>query len=183
MYRCVNLNRGAPLHAITRHLELYRNENPIISFIVSDHSPCTPQLKEIDSGDLEKAWGGISALQFGLPLIWTEAKKQGFDLVDISRLMSLETAKFAGLEKRKGQIAVGYDADLLIFDEKKHFEISNDMIKHRHKITPYVGREVLGVVKRTYVRGHLVFDDAYANNKQFINNPIGKPILKHELKT
>ena len=154
----------------------------IISFIVSDHSPCTPQLKEIDSGDLEKAWGGISALQFGLPLIWTEAKKQGFDLVEISKLMSLETAKFAGLDKRKGQIAIGYDADLLVFDENSLFEISNDMIKHRHKITPYVGRKVLGVVKQTFVRGHLVFDDAYANNKQFINTPIGKPLLKHELK-
>jgi len=151
----------------------------VISFIVSDHSPCTPQLKEIDSGDLEKAWGGISALQFGLPLIWTEAKRQGFELVEVARLMSLETAKFAGLDKRKGQIAVGYDADLLIFDENSHFEISSDMIKHRHKITPYVGRNVLGIVKRTYVRGHLVFDNA--NNKQFINTPIGKPLLKHDL--
>ncbi len=153
----------------------------VISFIVSDHSPCTPQLKEIDSGDLEKAWGGISALQFGLPLIWTEAKKQGFDLTEISKLMSLETAKFAGLDKIKGQIAIGYDADLLVFDENDHFEISSDMIKHRHKITPYIGRQVLGVVKRTYVRGHLVFNDDQINEDQFSNAPIGQPLLRHEL--
>ena len=148
----------------------------VISFIVSDHSPCTPKLKEIDSGDLEKAWGGISALQFGLPLIWTEAKKQGLSLVDISRLMSFETTKFAGLDKRKGQIAIGYDADLLVFDENEEFEITNAMIKHRHKITPYVGRKVSGVIKRTYVRGHRVFND-----DKFVNAPIGLPLLKHEI--
>lgn len=145
----------------------------IISFIVSDHSPCTPQLKEIDSGDLEKAWGGISALQFGLPLIWTEAKRQGLALVDIARLMSFETAKFAGLDDRKGQITVGYDADLVVFDENENFQISNEIIKHRHKITPYVGREVSGKIKTTYVRGHKVFD-----NDNFLNNPVGRPLLR-----
>jgi len=145
----------------------------VISFIVSDHSPCTPQLKHIDSGDIEKAWGGISALQFGLPLIWTEAKKQGFTLVDVSRLMSSETAKFAGLDKIKGQIKVGNHADFIVFDETQSFTISNQMIKHRHKITPYIGREVTGVIKQTYVRGKLVY-----SNDQFIETPIGKPLLK-----
>ena len=149
----------------------------VISFIVSDHSPCTPQLKEIDSGDLEKAWGGISALQFGLPLIWTEAKKHGFELVDIARLMSFETAKFAGLDDKKGQIRVGHDADLLVFDDKKNFEISNDMIKHRHKITPYVGRKVFGNIERTYVRGFKIFE-----NNEFLGVPKGLPVLKQDLK-
>jgi allantoinase len=174
-----------PIREEANRQNLWRAINEgIISFIVSDHSPCTPQLKEIDSGDLEKAWGGISALQFGLPLIWTEARKQGFELVDISRLISLETAKFAGLDKIKGQIAVGHDADFLVFDEKSHFEISSDMIKHRHKITPYVGRTVFGVVKQTYVRGQKVFDtdvDTGADKGQFINLPIGRPLLRHEV--
>jgi len=145
----------------------------VLDFIVSDHSPCTPQLKEIDSGDLEKAWGGISALQFGLPLIWTEAKKHNFDLSDIARLMSYETAKFAGLDTRKGQIAVGFDADLVVFDENKQFQISTDMIKHRHKITPYIGRTVTGEIKTTYLRGYKVFD-----NNQFIDSPKGRALLK-----
>jgi len=148
-------------------------EDSIISFIVSDHSPCTPQLKHIDSGDIEKAWGGISALQFGLSLIWTEAKKQDFTLVDISRLMSTETAKFAGLDKVKGCIKVGHHADFVVFDENLSFTISNQMIKHRHKITPYVDREVIGTIMQTYVRGHLVY-----SNDQFIDIPIGKPLLK-----
>ncbi len=145
----------------------------IISFIVSDHSPCTPQLKHIDTGDIEKAWGGISALQFGLPLIWTEAKKREFSLIDISRLMSFETAKFAGLDKIKGQIAVGYHADFVVFDDKASFIIDNDMIKHRHKITPYIGRKVSGKIKQTFVRGHLVYCD-----DQFMNTAIGMPLLK-----
>lgn len=147
-----------------------------ISFIVSDHSPCTPQLKYIDTGDIEKAWGGISALQFGLPLIWTEAKERGFSLVDIARLMSFKTARFAGLDRCKGQISVGYHADFAIFDETKSFVISNDMIKHKHKITPYVGREVLGEIQQTYVRGKLVYSD-----DTFMNTPQGKVLLKHSV--
>jgi allantoinase len=148
-------------------------EDGRISFIVSDHSPCTPQLKCVDSGDVEKAWGGISALQFGLPLIWTEAKTRGLSLVEINRLMSLETAKFAGLSQTKGQISAGFDADLLVFDDGKEYEISNEMIKHRHKITPYAGKKVSGEVQRTYVRGQLVYCD-----DQFQHQPIGQPILK-----
>ena len=146
-----------------------------ISFIVSDHSPCTPQLKHIDTGDIEKAWGGISALQFGLPLIWTEAKNRGFSLVDIARLMSHETAKFAGLDHYKGQIKVGYHADFAIFDESKVFTITNEMIKHKHKITPYVGREVTGEIKQTYVRGQLVYSD-----DSFVSTPKGQVLLKQK---
>jgi len=145
----------------------------VIGFIVSDHSPCTPQLKEIESGDIEKAWGGISALQFSLPLIWTEAKQQGINIAEISRLMSLETSKFAGLDKVKGRIAEGYHADLLIFDDNKEQIISNDMIKHKHKITPYVGRKIFGQIKRTLVRGKAVYD-----GRKFLGQPIGVPLLK-----
>ncbi len=149
----------------------------LISFIVSDHSPCTPQLKHIDSGDIEKAWGGISALQFGLPLIWTEAKARGFNLAQISRLMSFETAKFAGLDSIKGEIAVGKDADFLVFDDSQSYRISNDMIKHRHKITPYEGKKVTGQIERTYVRAQLVYSQS-----GFGERPIGKPLLKGQLR-
>ncbi len=68
----------------------------VIQFVVSDHSPCTPQLKHLDSGDLEKAWGGISSLQFGLPLIWTEASQRGFSMPDIVDWMATRPARFAG---------------------------------------------------------------------------------------
>lgn len=147
-----------------------------LDFIVSDHSPCTPELKHIDTGDIEKAWGGISALQFGLSLIWTEAKERGFNLVDITRLMSTETAKFAGLDSVKGAIKIGGHADFLVFDPNAEFTITNEMIKHRHHITPYAGRVVTGQVQHTFVRGHHVYQQ-----DQFINAPIGKPLLKGQL--
>ena len=148
-------------------------KDDVISFIVSDHSPCTPQLKHIESCDLEKAWGGISALQFGLPLIWTAAKQRGFSLVDISRLMSFETAEFAGLSKIKGQIVPGRHADLCVFDDECEYQINTAMIKHKHKITPYVGKTVCGKVLQTYLRGKLVYCD-----DEFIDLPQGKPLLK-----
>ena len=147
-----------------------------LDFIVSDHSPCTPELKHIDTGDIEKAWGGISALQFGISLIWTEAKERGFSLVDIARLMSTETAKFAGLDTIKGAIKVGNHADFLVFDPNVEFTITNEMIKHRHNITPYAGRKVFGQVQHTYVRGHHVYQQ-----DEFIHSPKGKPLLKGKL--
>ena len=147
-----------------------------ISFIVSDHSPCTPQLKHIDSGDVEKAWGGISALQFGLPLIWTEARRRGFTLVEIARWMCEQTAIFGGLDKRKGKIAVGMDADFVVFDDETEITISNDMIKHRHKITPYEGKQVCGVINATYLRGQKIYAD-----DQYGDQPLGQPLLKHQL--
>jgi allantoinase len=145
----------------------------LISFIVSDHSPCTPQLKNIDSGDIEHAWGGISSLQFGLSLIWTEAKPRGFSLVDIARLMAQAPAEFAGLASIKGQIAVGMDADFCVFDATASYQISTEQIKYKHKISPYVGRTVQGVVQATYVRGQLVYQA-----DKFSPQPFGKPLLK-----
>jgi allantoinase len=147
-----------------------------LDFIVSDHSPCTPELKHIDTGDIEKAWGGISALQFGISLIWTEAKERGFSLVDIARLMSTETAKFAGLDSVKGEIKIGNHADFLVFDPNAEFTITNEMIKHRHHITPYAGRKVTGQVQHTFVRGHHVYQQ-----DEFINAPVGRPLLKGRL--
>ena len=147
-----------------------------LDFIVSDHSPCTPELKHIDTGDIAKAWGGISALQFGISLIWTEAKERGFTLVDIARLMSEQTAKFAGLDSIKGAIKVGHHADFLVFDPNQSYTITNEMIKHKHHITPYAGRTVYGQVQHTFVRGHHVYQ-----HDQFINAPVGKPLLKGQL--
>ena len=145
----------------------------LIDFIVSDHSPCTPTLKHIDSGDLENAWGGISALQFGLPLIWTEAKQRGLDLTDLANLMAEKTADFAGLGDTKGKIAPGYQADFLVFDDQLAYQIDTSMIKHRHKITPYETKTVYGRILKTVVRGRTVFD-----NEEFIGQPIGQALLK-----
>ena len=148
----------------------------VIDFIVSDHSPCTPQLKHIDSGDIERAWGGISSLQFGLSIIWTEAKRRNLPLEQVVTWMATNPARFAGLSHLKGQIAVGHDADLVVFDDGADYVITPDMIKYRHKVTPYEGRRVSGVVQRTLVRGFTVFA-----NGNMVAKPIGNIILnKHE---
>lgn len=146
----------------------------VIQFVVSDHSPCTPQLKHLDSGDLERAWGGISSLQFGLSLIWTEALARGFSLEEVVHWMAERPAQFAGIGERKGRIAPGYDADLLVFDDAGEYTITPDIIKYRHKITPYEGRVVRGVVERTYVRGHCVFEEG-----DIIGSAHGRPLFRH----
>jgi len=148
-------------------------ENETIDFVVSDHSPCTPALKLMDTGDLEKAWGGISSLQFGLPLMWTEFKARGMDIPKLFRMMSEKTSSFLRLETKKGKIQVGMDADFVIFNPDEEFEIKRDLIYHKHKITPYEGRKVFGKVYKTYLRGEKVYD-----NNQFLEKPFGKTLLK-----
>lgn len=131
----------------------------IIDFIVSDHSPSPPELKLLKDGDFQKAWGGIASLQFGLPAVWTEAKKFDFHMEDISRWMSSEPAKFLGLDNLKGSIAPGYDADLVVWDPDASFTVARSAIFHRHKITPYEGKTLFGKVEKTYLRGRQVFED------------------------
>src|SRR6185369_9782096 len=125
---------------------------------VSDHSPCTPELKRLGEGNFAHAWGGISSLQFALPIVWTEGRKRGVKLERISSLMSEGPARLAGIEQRKGKLAAGYDADLVVFDPHASFRVEPSMIEHRHKVTPYAGHELFGVVKATYVRGMLAGD-------------------------
>jgi allantoinase len=129
-----------------------------IDMVVSDHSPCTPALKLQEEGDFMAAWGGIAALQFGLPVMWTNLRDRGFDLADLTRLMSAETATLAGLEHRKGKLAAGYDADIVVWDPEREFKVVPAIIRHRHKLTPYSGMELRGVVEMTYVSGKKVYE-------------------------
>ncbi|ROS05638.1 allantoinase [Sinobacterium caligoides] len=148
-------------------------EDGTISKVVSDHSPCTPQLKHIDSGDLEAAWGGISALQFGLPLIWSEGRTRGFSLVDIARLMCSKPAEFASMGHLKGSIEVGKLADFCVFDDTAAYVISTEMIKHKHKISPYVGTAVRGSIIETWLRGECIYRD-----DNYLGEASGQHLLK-----
>jgi allantoinase len=128
-----------------------------IDMVVSDHSPCTPALKCQDSGDFMAAWGGVASLQFGLSATWTGARARGMTLTELVRWMCERPAKLAGLWGRKGAIAPGYDADLVLFRPEASFMVEPEMIQHRHKLTPYVGRKLIGVVERTILRGETVY--------------------------
>jgi allantoinase len=130
----------------------------VIDFITTDHSPAPPAIKELESGNLMKAWGGIAGLQFLLPVTWTAAKRRGFTLKNLVNWLAEAPAVFAGFGDRKGKIAPGYDADLVVWHPEKNFTVEEEMIQFRHKITPYMGLELQGVVERTYVRGVKVFE-------------------------
>ena len=142
-----------------------------IDMIVSDHSPCTPALKLQEQGNFLEAWGGISALQFGLPVMWTNLKSRGFGLTDLKRLMSKAPAKLAGLEARKGKLTPGFDADIVIWNPEEGFTVVPELIYHRHKLTPYEGMELLGKVETTFVGGRRVYERG-----QFTGSALGKLI-------
>jgi allantoinase len=147
-----------------------------IDFVVSDHSPCTPELKLMKEGDFDKAWGGIASLQFGLPAVWTFAKEKGHSLEEVVTWMSEKTAKFAGLYGTKGKIAPGFDADIVMLDPEASFVVEKKNVHHRHKETPHEGRTFKGVVSRTYVRGVKVYDQGI-----FTNEGHGRKLLEGRL--
>ncbi len=124
----------------------------LIDVVVSDHSPCPPSMKQLESGDFGAAWGGISSLQLGLPAVWTQARQRGHGLADVARWMAAGPAALAGLP-HKGVIAPGYDADLVAFDDEASFTVDPARLRHRHPVTPYAGRALTGVVRRTWLRG------------------------------
>ncbi|MGZ4549431.1 MAG: allantoinase AllB [Blastococcus sp.] len=121
-----------------------------IDQVVSDHSPCTPDLKLLEAGDFGQAWGGIASLQVALPVVWTGARARGLGLEHVVRWMAEAPARLAGLQG-KGAIAVGRDADLVAFAPDERWTVG--ALHHRNPVTPYAGRELLGAVRRTWLRG------------------------------
>jgi allantoinase len=143
-----------------------------IDLIASDHSPCRPEMKRLETGDFGAAWGGIASLQLCLSAIWSEARARGFSLADVVRWMSAAPAALTRLNGAKGAIAVGRDADLVVFDPSSQWTVSGDALFHRHKLTPYEKMEVAGIVRATYVRGRMVYGEG-----RLVGPPVGQTLF------
>ena len=154
-YKCTPPIRDEGNRAVLRSAV----EIGLIDTIGSDHSPCSPELKELLSGDFSKAWGGIASLQLTLPIMATVAKEENWSLEKLVSLLSHRPVEIFGLGETKGCIAAGYDADIVVWDPSAAFIVSGDELEHRHPITPYEDRELSGCVQRTYVGGEVVFEN------------------------
>jgi allantoinase len=159
-YKC-----APPIRESDNRLRLWAGlEDRLIDCVVSDHSPCPPGMKAQPVGDFFKAWGGIASLELSLSALWTAARERGHSVARIAQWMSSTPARIAGLDRpnhrggRKGAIAPGYDADLVVWNPESSFRVNPDSLRQRHKLTPYEGRLLDGVVEVTYVRGAKVFD-------------------------
>lgn len=144
----------------------------VLDFIASDHSPAPPAVKELESGNLQKAWGGIAGLQFLLPASWTALKS----IMTVEAFISLLTeapAKFLGVHNRKGHLQTGYDADITVWNEEEIFEVTTENILHRHKISPYVGERLTGTIRHTFVNGEVVY-----TNTNIVQKNKGKWLLR-----
>lgn len=127
--------------------------------IVSDHSPCTAALKGLEAGDFLTAWGGIAGLQLSLSVAWSNARRRGHGLDQLVAWMCRSTAVLAGLEGKKGALAPGFDADIVVFDPDAIARVRADDLYHRNAVTPYDGAELTGVVVQTILRGVPVFEN------------------------
>jgi len=159
-------------------------EEGVIKTVVSDHSPCTPDLKilpshipghisqpkdtakslqlETDRGDFFSAWGGISSVGLGLPILWTEMSRRSLidtdaAITEVVKWCCANTALQVGLEKQKGDLAVGFDADICVFDDTKEWIVEASTMLFRNKCSPYQGKTMKGQVKETWLRGQQVF--------------------------
>jgi allantoinase len=129
-----------------------------LDMIVSDHSPCPPILKRKDAGDFFVAWGGIASLQLGASAVWTRMRERSLPIERLAEWMSAAPARLAGVDRVKGRIAPGYDADLVLFDPEREWTVEANALLHRHRVTPYLGERLRGSVESTYVRGLIAYD-------------------------
>jgi allantoinase len=131
----------------------------VIDMVVTDHSPCPPEMKKMDEGLFNTAWGGIASLSLALPVMWTDCVKREFSLVDLCGWMCTAPAALAGLSGRVGALEAGCDANFVVFDDRGGFAVKPEDLYYRHKISPYMGERLRGAVKATYLRGERVFED------------------------
>lgn len=170
--------------------ELLREDDSVIKTVVSDHSPCTPDLKLLplnvatdgesdhdgEKGDFFAAWGGVSSVGLGLSILWTEGQQRGLTIENIVKWCCKNTAKQVGLDHRKGDLRVGFDADIAVFDEDGIFKVEHSTMLFRNKCSPYQGKSLRGVVTDTWLRGRKIFSSVDGFNAK--EGPVGRLLLE-----
>lgn len=135
----------------------------VLDFITTDHSPAPPNIKEMETGNLKKAWGGIAGIQFLLTGSWTALK----DTMTLEQFIPLVTSNPASFIKaaKKGEIKVGYDADIVIWNPDETVLVKETDIFFRYKISPYIAQDLNGNVLETIVNGSTVYHNKSIENK------------------
>ena len=152
----------------------------LIDLIATDHSPCPPEMKRLiptqlgeEPGRFDEAWGGIASLSTALSIIWTEAHTRGFTLSHIAQWLSLAPAKLAGIATQVGSIEPGKHANLVVFDPDASFTVTPEALHYRHKLSPYMGETLQGLVRSTWLRGNRVFNRT-GTGDTFLTTPRGR---------
>jgi allantoinase len=130
-----------------------------LDMVVTDHSPCPPALKRRENGDFFAAWGGIASLELSMPAVWTQMRARALPIDRLLPWMCEGPARLAGLNRIKGRLATGYQADFALVDPDATFEVTAQSLHQRHSLTPYIGRTLHGRVHATYLRGRLIYAD------------------------
>jgi allantoinase len=167
------LKCAPPIRSKENQRELWQAlQEGVIDMIVTDHSPCPPEMKQEETGRFDEAWGGIASLSLALPIIYTDCMQRGFNLEQIVRWMSSAPASLAGIADLAGSLEAGRDASFVIFDTEARFTVTPDRLHYRHRISPYLNETLHGVVKATYLRGEAVYRDG-----SFAASPRGRAIV------
>jgi allantoinase len=152
-YKCAPpIRSGANREALWKALE-----QGLIDMVTTDHSPCPPAMKRRDEGRWDLAWGGIGSLGLALPVMWTAMCKRGVKPERVGEWMAAAPARLAGLKGRKGTLAAGADADLVVFNPDESWIVTPADLHFRHKLSPYLNAQLRGRVEETWLRGEPVF--------------------------
>ena len=152
------LKCAPPIRGAANREELWQGlMEGTIDLVASDHSPCPPEMKDLEVGDFRTAWGGIASLSLTASVLWTGMGGRGLGLAELVRWLGSAPARLAGLEGVKGVIAEGADADLVVLAPEEEWRVTAEDLHFRHAVSPYVGERLRGRVKQTVVRGRTVF--------------------------
>jgi allantoinase len=168
-YKC-----APPIRSAANREQLWTAlETGLIDMVTTDHSPCPPEMKRLEEGRWDLAWGGIASLGLALPVLWTGMIKHGISMERIGKWMAAAPAKLAGLSQRKGALAEGMDADFAVFDPDRRWTVTHESLRFRHSLSPYVGEELFGSVMETWLRGERIFADG-----KFTGEPRGRELVR-----